>query len=742
MRKEGSWPALFFVALILVALLGAMALTGLIEQPPSLRLHSGPDQFDAARAKGRLAELLGDQRPHPANSPADDAVRARLATMLGSLGLKPIIRDQFSCNTLVKRRGVSCARVHNIIVPLGMPGANAALLNAHYDSVPAGPGASDDGMGVASLVEIASILKDRPLKRPVILLFNEGEERGLLGARAFLADPLSRNVSSLINLEARGVNGPVNMFETNRPNSEAIRLFAEAVRAPVANSLATDVYRMLPNTTDVNTFSARGWLTFNLAPIGNETRYHSPGDDLAALDPATLQHMGDQALGLTQALANGEQQSSSGDRIFMDIAARELVSIPLWLGAAILVFLLAAFLVLSLRSRNLRRGAPVMIGTFIGSAALAWVGISLISAVRTGMYWRAHPGWPHIAAYSASTLIASMLLAISAKAIAKEELRIVFWLFQLLVGAIIGLIAPGAIIFFIFPPAIALAGIIAGRWWTWARLAGSIGAILFLYISWGGLLGLLGELLAEGPLWLFAPLGSLIVLAVLVEAAPLFRSVGMRASGIVAGLISLVLWTGAATAPAYSEDRQQRFVIEHVTDALHQKSWWSVQNDGASLPSDFPGTWTRGTLPFSESRQWLSPSPADRTSRPPEFHIVSQLREGEVRVIRMRLAANGNDSIFLIAPSDADIRAAGQPGSASPIEPGSSGKFAISCFGLRCDGQVLELRTGKPGPVKLTIIGSRPLDAPGAAGLTGARPAYARPQYNRDESIIFGSAEI
>ncbi len=66
------------------------------------------------------------------------------------------------------------------------------------------------------------MLKDRPLKRPVILLFNEGEELGLVGARAFLADPLSRNVDSLINLEARGVRGPANMFETSRPNAAPV----------------------------------------------------------------------------------------------------------------------------------------------------------------------------------------------------------------------------------------------------------------------------------------------------------------------------------------------------------------------------------------------------------------------------------------------------------------------------------------------------------------------------------------
>src|SRR5207237_1483264 len=265
-----------------------------------------------------------------------------LIAMLEQIGLMPIVRDQFACNELYKQRGVSCARVRNVIALLGPATGKAVLLNAHYDSTPVGPGAADDGIGVATLLEVAADLKDRPLRRPVILLFNEGEELGLVGARAFLADPLSRNVDSLINLEARGVRGPVNMFETSRPNSAPIAVFAAAVKHPIANSLSTDVYRLLPNYTDVNSFSERGWLTLNLAPIGNETRYHSPGDDVAALDRATLQHMGDQTLALALALANGPSRAGTGDRIFMDLAGTTLITLPLIAGVVLLLALLIA----------------------------------------------------------------------------------------------------------------------------------------------------------------------------------------------------------------------------------------------------------------------------------------------------------------------------------------------------------------------------------------------------------------
>ncbi|HEY6049426.1 MAG TPA: M20/M25/M40 family metallo-hydrolase [Sphingomicrobium sp.] len=721
---------------VLVALLGAMAAAGLLVQPPPLRSHSAAGQFDAPRAKARLAFILGDQRPHPADTAADDLVRARLIATLEQMGLKPVVRDSQACNELFKQRGVSCARVRNVITVLGPPTGKALLLNAHYDSVPVGPGASDDGMGVATLLEVASILKDRPLERPVILLFNEGEELGLVGARAFLADPLSRNVDSLINLEARGVTGPVNMFETSRPNAAPILIYAAAVKHPTANSLSTDVYRLLPNYTDVNSFSERGWLTLNLAPIGNETRYHSPGDDIAALDPATLQHMGDQTLALSQALASGTP-AAGGDRIFMDVSGRALISLPLIAGVVLLVGLLLAYLVLITRRGGFARSAAVTLGTLIGSTVLTWVALTLIGALRHGMFWRADALWTNLAAYTSAMLVAAVLLATIGRAATREQLRACYWLLLLALGGIIGLIAPGGIIFFLFPPLIALIGMVASRWWRPAELLGSAAAILFLYLTWGALLALLQELLDGSPMWVFAPLGALLIIPVLIEAKPLIDDAKLRPTAALAGGLALLGWAAAAAAPAYSWDREQRFVIEHVTDASSGKSWWSVVNDGAPLPHNFPTNFRRGTLPFSARQRWIAPAPADSTAKAPQISLVSQLRSGDERTITLRLTSNGAEDVELVGPPDAKIRSAGVAGFVRPIDQDEPGKYYIGCFGRSCDGVTLQLVTGRLQPIDLLVLGSSPVLPPSAAPLLQARPRFARPQYNPDESIVF-----
>lgn len=730
------------LALLLLALLGAMAAKSLLAQAPPLRERSAAGEFDAGRAKARLAFIVGDQRPHPADTAANDAVRARLIAQLEQIGLKPIVRDQMACNELHKQRGVSCARVRNVIAVLGPRAGKAVLLNAHYDSSVVGPGAGDAGIGVATLLEVGSILKQRPLRRPVILLFNEGEELGLVGARAFLADPLSRSVDSLINLEARGVRGPVNMFETSRPNAAPISVFSQAVKHPIANSLSTDVYRLLPNYTDVNSFAERGWLTLNLAPIGNETRYHSAGDDVAALDPATLQHMGDQALALAEALANGPPPADGGERIFMDVSRRALVSLPLTVGAAMLVALIAAFAWLTFTRGGYARGLAAIVGTLVGSAAVAWLALAVIGAFRHGMFWRAEPVWTHLATYASAILVAVVMIATFARRTDAGQLRAGFWLSTLILGALIGLVAPGGIIFFLFPPLIALIGIITARWWKAAEPAGSLLAVLFLYLTWSAMLALLEELLNGGPMWLFAPLGSLLILPVLIEAKPLIDRTGLNIAAWIAGGLSIVGWGAAAAAPAYSADRQQRFVVQHVTDASSAKSWWSVLNDAAPLPRAFGGGWKRDELDFSDRPRWIAPAPANPDAQPPRVQLLGRVQNASERTLTLRLAANGSERIELIAPKDARIRAAGVPGFVRPIDLSQAGKTSIGCFGRSCDGLTLQVTVHQATPVEFLVLGTRGSLPASAAPLLAARPKFARPQYNRDESIAFARIRL
>ena len=720
---------------LVVFLLAALAAKSVLVSVPPVRTAEGG--FDAERAKARLAFILGDQAPHPVDSLENDRVRERLAASLRQIGLTPVIRDQTVCNDFQKARLVACARVRNVIATLGPPTGKALLLSAHYDSVPVGPGASDDGIGVATLLEVGAILKDKPLHRPVILLFNEGEELGLLGARAFLADPLSRNVDSLLNFEARGVNGPVTMFETSEPNGAAIQVYAASVRRPFASSLSTDVARLIPNDTDVTTFKERGWLTLNSAIVGNETRYHSAGDNLEGLDLRSLQDMGNEALALASNLSEGTPRTQ-GDRIFFDIGQRLFVQMPLNVGIVCLLALLIAFAAIARARHVIVRGSATTLGMLVAGGASAWLAITIMEFVRTGTFWRAHPELTFMAIY-ATIIVGSLAVGATAgRRLSTAKVRAAFWFVFLLLGAALALVAPGAIVYFLFPPAIVLLGMVIARSYPSAEAVGGICGVLALYLSWGPMLAALEQLFSPGPLWVVAPVAAILVVPVLIEAHGLIGRSGRRAVIVGSSAIAAIGWAIAAAAPAYSQDHQQRFTIEHVTEFPLGRSSWSIVNDGALLPPAYArwGKWRFGKRDFSERRRWLADAPPSSGIEPPQIELLGSERYGNERTIKLRLRANGSERISLIAPEEAHIRSAGVAGFVRPIgSSDSDGKFTIACAGRSCDGMELTIDLLSAEPVRFTLAGARNGLPTSAAGLVAARPRFARPQYVPDQTL-------
>ena len=71
--------------------------------------------------------------------------------------------------------------IQNVIAKMesGQGGSKDALLvNCHFDSVPQSPGASDDAVSCAIMLEMLDVLmqSDRPFRHNLIFLFNGAEE--------------------------------------------------------------------------------------------------------------------------------------------------------------------------------------------------------------------------------------------------------------------------------------------------------------------------------------------------------------------------------------------------------------------------------------------------------------------------------------------------------------------------------------------------------------------------------------
>ena len=137
--------------------------------------------FPGAEAVTTLHRVLGDQTPHPTGTSANRAVAQRILEELKQHGVTASTQVTTQCNA-----NSDCVRIENIVAHIPGQRADSLLLSAHYDSVPASPGAGDDGAAVAVLIETAKHWAKRKPTNSLIVLFNEGEEIGLVGASAFM----------------------------------------------------------------------------------------------------------------------------------------------------------------------------------------------------------------------------------------------------------------------------------------------------------------------------------------------------------------------------------------------------------------------------------------------------------------------------------------------------------------------------------------------------------------------------
>ncbi len=329
-------------ALVVVLALAAI-LAWFAAQTPTPRGAEAPEAaFSAARAM--VDDRAMAAKPHPIGSAEAGLVRSYLLQRMQFLGLAPRIAEGVAVETPRWFKGalVVGGRVENLVGVLKGtdPSLPAVLLMAHSDSVPGSPGAADDAAGVVSILETVRALKAQgPHRRDVAILITDGEEAGLLGARAFFAsdDPLLKHIGEVVNLESRGGGGRVNMFQTGPADGPHLSLFRKAVGDTNANSLTSEVYKYMPNDTDFTVSRNAGFPGYNFAFAGLEFDYHSPSSTPQMLDQGAVQHMGDQALAITRALADGETLPAKGpDAAYSDLLGKMVIAYPAVLGGWVL----------------------------------------------------------------------------------------------------------------------------------------------------------------------------------------------------------------------------------------------------------------------------------------------------------------------------------------------------------------------------------------------------------------------
>lgn len=477
-------------ALLVVALTALLVALGLQPGEP----EDPPTGFSAVRARAALERIVGEASPHGVGTEANAKVRERIIHELEALGLEVELQRTWACRSTV------CAPVVNIIAEIpGREAGPAVLVASHYDSVHAGPGVGDDLHAVAISIELArSITSGEPPRRPVLLLVDEGEEVGLLGAQAFVDEhPRAAEVGVVVNVEARGTSGLSSMFQTSDGNAELVRTFVDAVPRPRATSLAYEVYKRMPNNTDFTVLAEAGLPGLNFAFIDGVEHYHTPLDDLAHLDMGSLQHQGESVHATVLALADRELPLPAVENlVYADVLGTFVVAWPEpWtvpLAAGLLVVLVALAVVASRRgrARGIRCGLGAVAAfatVLLGTCTAFGLALAVASMHGADVAALAQPTAFRVALWCATALVALSVAAWLRRWAESLELAFGVWIVWACLAIVVAVFVPGAAVQLILPTGVATLGLASAVLRPRAEFSGLLLGVVAATIVWADL---------------------------------------------------------------------------------------------------------------------------------------------------------------------------------------------------------------------------------------------------------------
>ena len=351
----------------IAALLGLVAGLSVLILPSPAPTTASPTTFSAERAMASINRLADE--PHSVlRREAHDRARDDVIGMFSDLGYTPTVhsdplfdfsipedKETFDMLSTEQQAAVRDAPAETIVVDVPGKSERTMALMAHYDSATDSDGdrarfttsgdsygAADDGYGVATIVETLRALKaeGRQPENSLKIVITDAEEIGLIGARNEMHHHRAdyENVDLVLNLEARGMSGPAFMFETSPNNSAVAGYFLSHVEQPATGSLLPSLYARMPNTTDMAALIPEGFTVLNIAAIGEADHYHHATDAPRYVDHSTLQHYGDQVLGLTRAWAFDGQAptlTADGDLHFFQLWRGLTVRYPAAVGTGL-----------------------------------------------------------------------------------------------------------------------------------------------------------------------------------------------------------------------------------------------------------------------------------------------------------------------------------------------------------------------------------------------------------------------
>ena len=250
-------------------------------------------------------------------TPGGAKARAYVVKRFGQIGLKPqgatferpftfkpkfVGKDVTGVNLVARIEGTSSSD-------------KVLVVSAHYDHLGVRKGevyngADDNASGVAGLLAVAEAFKAKPPRHTVLIVAFDGEESGLRGARAFVADPPVplATIGLAVNFDMISKNAKGELYVSGAGPQPWLKPVLEGVAktAPVKLKLGhdTDAEGKQNNWTqqsDQGPFAVAGvpWVYFG---VEDHPEYHQPTDDFDTVPQDFFKHAVTTVVAATRAL--------------------------------------------------------------------------------------------------------------------------------------------------------------------------------------------------------------------------------------------------------------------------------------------------------------------------------------------------------------------------------------------------------------------------------------------------------
>lgn len=224
-----------------------------------------------------------------------------------------------------------------ILTKTGM-GTNSSkfiIVCGHFDTI-TGRGTNDNGSGISLILELARILANVPTDYSIKFVNFSGEEQGLLGSKAYVANtslvPSVANTAFILNIDEIG-------GVTNRPNTTITCESDQTSVGGISNNapslkLTTDLATHIRNYSTLQTamsnaygsdympFENKGYIITGLFETNETTHKHSSNDLKSNMDPTYLTNATRGVVGAMQHFAGASIDTGTLSAPLVDISRR------------------------------------------------------------------------------------------------------------------------------------------------------------------------------------------------------------------------------------------------------------------------------------------------------------------------------------------------------------------------------------------------------------------------------------